>query len=153
MATIETAKASIGIKILLSDLLLQINESNFNLIKEILNSGYVEDDNDYYNESYNRIIEDCNKLTGNYANVKKYLINKFKDIGSTEWGGLLFDQALLLPIKVLLKNDRWGQDRYGTNCISRPIDRNFDVDLSINIEKYNDIKNFKIVFILSQHSF
>lgn len=35
MGKCETSTGSIGIKILLSDLILQINEKNFNLIKEI----------------------------------------------------------------------------------------------------------------------
>jgi hypothetical protein len=34
MGKSETASASIGIKILLSDLILQINETNINLIKK-----------------------------------------------------------------------------------------------------------------------
>ena len=50
MGKCETATASIGIKILLSDLTLQINETNFTLIKELLHSGFIEDDNDYFNE-------------------------------------------------------------------------------------------------------
>jgi hypothetical protein len=36
MGKCETSTTSIGIKILLSDLILQINEKNFDLIKEIL---------------------------------------------------------------------------------------------------------------------
>ena len=153
MGKCETAKASIGIRILLSDLVLQMNETNFNLIKEMLNNGFIEDGDDYYNEAYDRSIY-CNesgndKLTGNYLDVKEYLINRFKDIGDSSYGGLLFDQAFLLPLNVILENDRWGDDRFSTNSISRPI----DFDLSVNIEKYKDIENTKIVFILSQRCF
>ena len=153
MGKCETAKASIGIRILLSDLVLQINETNFNLIKEMLNSGFIEDGDDYYNEAYDRIIY-CDesrgdKLSGNYLDVKEYLINKFKDVGDSSYGGILFDQAFLLPLNVILENDRWGDDRFSTNAISRPI----DFDLSVNIEKYKDIENIKIVFILSQRCF
>lgn len=36
MVKYETSTTFIGIKILLSDLILQINETNFNLIKKIL---------------------------------------------------------------------------------------------------------------------
>jgi hypothetical protein len=114
----------------------------------MLNTGFIEDENDYYNESFDRIIENCNKLTGNCIEVKKYLINKFKYIGEQSYGGFLFDQYFLLPIKVILENDRWGHDRYGTNSISRPI----DFDLSVNIEKYKDIEKFTIAFLLRQHS-
>jgi hypothetical protein len=52
--------------------MLQINETNFNLIKEMLRIGLVEDDNDYYNEEYQDII-DGDKLNGNYTDVKEYL--------------------------------------------------------------------------------
>jgi hypothetical protein len=146
MGKCETVTASIGVSILLSDIILQINETNFDLIKEMLTDGYVEDKDDYYNEAYENIINN-DKFRGNYIDVKEYLINEFKNTGSHE--DYLFDKSLLLSIKEILTNDRWGYDRYGTNCVSRLI----DFDLSINIEKYQDIKNFKIVFLLSQHSF
>ena len=85
MGKSETATASIGIKILLSDLILQINETNLNLIKKMLYDGCIEDSNGYYNESYINILgypygED--KLTGDYLECKEYLINEFKTNGS-----------------------------------------------------------------------
>jgi hypothetical protein len=49
MGMCETATASIGIKILLSDLILQIKENNVTQIKEMLYYGFIEDDNDYFN--------------------------------------------------------------------------------------------------------
>ena len=65
MGRCETATASIGIKILLSDLISQINETNFTLITELLHRGFIEDDNDYFNEIYSKIT--CrNKLSENY---------------------------------------------------------------------------------------
>ena len=77
MGRCETSTASIGIKILLSELVLQINEKNFNLIKEMLNNGFIEDQNQYFNEVYQIIIDcddlDCDNLTGNYLYVQKYL--------------------------------------------------------------------------------
>jgi hypothetical protein len=44
MGRSETATASLGIKILLSDLVSQIDETNFDLIKKILEDGFIEDD-------------------------------------------------------------------------------------------------------------
>lgn len=146
MGKCETATAAIGISILLSDIISQINEKNFDLIKEMLTDGCIEDGNDYYNEAYDNIIN-CEKFKGNYIDIKEYLTEEFKNTGSHE--DYLFDKALLVPIKEILMNDRWGYDRYGTNCVSRLI----DFDLSINVDKYQDIKNFKIVFLLSQHTF
>lgn len=52
----KTLTASIGIKILLSDLILQINEKNFNIIKEILNNGFLEDENDTFNEVFTKLF-------------------------------------------------------------------------------------------------
>jgi hypothetical protein len=147
MTRFESASASIGISILLSELILQINETNFNVIKEMLAKGYIEDNNDYYNEEYQEIIH-CDKFQGNYTDVKEYLINEFKDNDSDAYNEFIYDKALLIPIKEILANSRLGYLRDGTNCISRPI----DFDLSLDIEKYKDIKNIKIVFILRQDS-
>jgi hypothetical protein len=159
MGKCETATASIGIKILLSDLTLQINETNFTLIKELLHSGFIEDDNDYFNEIYSKITL-RNKLPENYLDLKEYLINEFTNNGSyhkskgdsivipTLDKGCLLDKALLVPLKDILTMDRWGHNRDGSNCISRPM----DFDLSVNIEKYKEIEKTEIVFILGQHS-
>ena len=56
MGKSETASAALGIKILLSDLIPQINETNFNLIKKMLYDGFIEDSNDYYNEAYKNVL-------------------------------------------------------------------------------------------------
>ena len=81
MGKSETAKTSIGIKILLSDLILQINEDNFDLIKEILKNGFISDENDIYNDVYSDIIW-CNKLPKNYLDFKIFLEQEFKNKGS-----------------------------------------------------------------------
>ena len=140
MGKCETAKTSIGIKILLSDLILQINETNFDLIKEILNEGFISDENEYYNDAYTEIIL-CNNLPKNYLDFKNFLEQEFKYRG-------LFDEELLLPIKKILSTDRWGYNREGRNGNYRPI----DFDLSMDIEKYKEIKKYTIVFILEQYS-
>ena len=140
MGKCETAKTSIGIKILLSDLILQINETNFDLIKEILNEGFISDENEYYNDAYTEIIL-CNNLPKNYLDFKNFLEQEFKYRG-------LFDEELLLPIKKILSTDRWGYDREGRNGNYRPI----DFDLSVDVEEYKEIKKYTIVFILEQYS-
>jgi len=129
-----------GIKILLSNLVLQINETNVALIKEMLYYGCIEDDNDYDNEIYSRIIND---LPEDCSDVKEYLVNEFTK------NGCLFDKYLLVPVKRLLSMERWGYDRDGLNSISRPI----DFDLSINTDKYNSIENTEIVLILRQSAY
>ena len=62
MGKCETPTAAIGISILLSDIILQINETNFDLIKEMLTNGYIEDRNNYCNEVYDNILN-CEKFT------------------------------------------------------------------------------------------
>ena len=158
MGKCETAKASIGFKILLSDLILQINEENFTLIKEILYNGCIEDVNDNFNEEYFDIIN--KPLSNNYLDFKEQITNYLKNndsyvklnnstlISTIYNDRCLFDKFLLVCIKDILEIDRWGYDRYGSNCISRPIDFN----LYINIENYKKIEKKEIVFILGQHS-
>jgi hypothetical protein len=142
MGKCESSKASIGIKILLSDLILQINETNFNIIQEILWDDYslISDENENFNDIYLYIIS-SGKLPKDYLNFKNYLEYEFKKGG-------LFDKELLLPIKRILTTDRWGYDREGRNGNYCPI----DFDLSIDIEKYKEIEKITIVFILEQNS-
>lgn len=159
MGKCETSTTSIGIKILLSDLILQINEKNFDLIKKIINDGFISDGNQYYNNAYTEIVW-CNDLPKNYLEYKNFLEQKFKNNGSYLHvrdsnkiepdlrNGCLFERELLLPIKKILETYRWGYDRYGRNGNYRPI----DFDLSIDIEKYKEIEKYTVVFILEQNS-
>jgi hypothetical protein len=159
MGRCETATASIGIKILLSDLISQINETNFILIEELLRSGFIEDDNDYFNDVYLTIVG-SNKFTKNAVELKEYLTSEFTNKGSyhksrgnsivipTLDKGCLLDKPLLVPFKDILTMDRWGHDRDGSNFISRQI----DFDLSVNIENIREFEKTEIVFILGQHA-
>ena len=163
MGKSETASASIGIKILLSDLILQINKKNFNLIKKMLYDGCIEDSNGYYNEAYKNIVgygEDDNELPQTYNKFKNYIREQFKLHGSYYKSkfsskvepnlndGTLSERYLLVPIKDILETERWGYERYGVNSASRPL----DFDLSVDLKKYEDIKNFNVVFFVKQHS-
>ena len=163
MGKCETATASIGIKILLSELILQINKTNFNLIRKMLYDGCIEDNNDYYNEAYKNIIgygENDNELPKTYKKFKEHLIKEFKSNGSYYKSkitskvepdlsnGCLSEQYLLVPIKNILATERWGYERYGVNSASRPL----DFDLSLDLNEYKEIKNFNIIFFVKQHS-
>lgn len=163
MGKSETSTASIGIKILVSDLILQINETNFAMIKKMLCKGFIEDDNEFYNEVYKEIVgynDGDIELPDNYLEFKNYLIDKFKNNGSYHKSkysskvepdlsdGCLLDKELLVPIKEILSTERWGYDRHGINAMSRPL----DFDLSVNTDEYKEIKNFTIVFILQQNT-
>ena len=165
MGKSETASASLGIKILLSDLVSQINETNFPLIKKMLYDGCIEDMNDYYNEAYKIILghdEDNIEIPQTYNEFKDYISKQFKLHGSYYKSkfssivepnitrGCLLDKYLLVPIKNILETERWGYDRYGINSASRPI----DFDLSVNLEEYkkNNIEKYTIIFMIKQHS-
>ena len=165
MGKSETATASLGIKILLSDLVAQINETNFTIIKNMLYDGCIEDSNDYYNEAYKKILgyDDGDiELPEQYDTFKDYITEQFKlngsyykskfssKIESDLTHGCLWDQNLLIPIKDILETERWGYERYGINSASRPI----DFDLSINLEEYkkHNIEKYKVVFMIKQHS-
>ena len=153
----KTSTASIGIKILLSDLILQINKNNFNIIKEILNNGFLEDENDTFNEVFYKIILNI-KDDLDYTNFKEYLTNEIKKCITLRASATmlamtnassLFDKVLLLPIKEILKTQIYG---YDSNASTNSISRKMDFDLSVNIDNYKEIKNIEIVFILSHHS-
>lgn len=161
MGLCDTATASIGIKILLTDLILQMNETNIELIKKMLCEGCIEDSNGYFNETFKKIVGyeyEENNLPKEYLQCKEYLINEFKNNGSYSVNrytgkvtpdlshGYLFDKDLLVPIKDILSTDRWGYNRRGINSLSRPL----DFDLSVSTEEYKEIKNFNIVFFISQ---
>jgi len=161
MGKCESATSSIGIKILLSDIIPQINENTFILIMEMLSNGFIEDNNNYFNEVYREIIYNNDIIdSDDFAVVKNYLIKEFKNRDSinkykfssreepTLSNGCLFDKYLLVPVKTILHIDRWGYDRYGKNGSSRPM----DFDLSVDIEKYKVIEKFEIVFLLMQNS-
>jgi hypothetical protein len=165
MGKSETASTSLGIKILLSDLVSQINETNFTLIKKMLYDGCIEDSNGYFNEAYKTILgyDDGDiQLPEQYDTFKDYVTEQFKIHGSYYKSkfsrkvepdlenGCLLEKYLLVPIKELLETERWGYGRYGINSASRQI----DFDLSIDLEEYtkNNIEKYKKVFIVKQHS-
>jgi len=153
MGMCDTSTASIGIKILVSDLILQMNETNIELIKKMLCKGCIEDSNGFLNETFKNIVGyeyEENELPKEYLQCKEYLINEFKnkytgDVTS-DLKRYLFDKELLVPIKDILSTDRWGYNRRGINSLSRPL----DFDLSVSTEEYKEINNFNIVFFIRQ---
>ena len=102
MGKAETAATSIGIKILLSDLISQINETTFEIICMMLYNGFIEDDNDYFNQSYENIIYN-NKLPTHFLEFKEQIIIDL---------GVLFHKHLLVPVKRILHTTKWGYDRF-----------------------------------------
>jgi hypothetical protein len=163
MGRCDTATVSLGLKILLSDLIKQINKDNFDLIKKMLNDGIIEDSNEYFNEVYQKVIgyDDADvELPDNYMEFKAHLTKEFKNNGSYYklkdsckvepclTRGCLYDRHLLVSIKEIIETERWGYSREGTNSSSRPI----DFDLKLNTEEYKTIKHFKTCCFIKQHA-
>ena len=128
MGRVESVNASIGIKILLTDLVSQMNETNATLIQTMLDDGCIEDDNNYSNQTYQTIVD----------NLKT-------DSLLSEFTTKLKDEYLLVPLKGIISTQRWGYNREGKNSRSMPMQ-----DLSVNTDEYNIIKNCELVFIIIQ---
>jgi hypothetical protein len=153
MGRCESAFASIGIKILLSDLVSQINATTMHLIKKMLYDGCIEDSNDDWNRAFEQIIGD-NGVEENAVEFKEYLTRKFTArVGHNK--DSLLEQYLLVPLEELVSNDRWGWSREGTNAMSSPLE-DFADDLPNQIavfkETYKEIKNFTFVFMIKQYA-
>ena len=163
MGKSEKATAVIGIRILLSDLVSQMNETNYELIKKMVCEGCIEDENGFYNESFKNIVGyeyEYNELPHHWSTCKEYLLNEFKNNGSYNKDrytnkstpdfshGSLLDNHLLVTIKEILSTERWGYNRHGINSSTRSL----DFDLSVNTEEYKDIQHFTTVFFLKQYS-
>lgn len=143
MGRCDSVKASIGVKILLHDLIAQMNDKNIELIKTMLYDGCIEDGNDYCNDWYQSICADFDNLT---LNLKEYLLSELSQDHRDQKQASLLGRYLLVPIKEIISNERWGYNREGTNSNSRPL----DFDLSLNTDEYKDITNYTIVFIITQ---
>ena len=153
MGRCESATASLGIKILLSDLVAQINATTMNLIKKMLYDGCIEDSNDDWNRAFEQIIGD-DGVEENAVAFKEYLTSKFTARVGHIRDSLLY-RYLLVPMEELVSNERWGWTREGTNAMSSPVGT-FAADLPTQLavfkETYKDINNFTFVFMIKQYA-
>jgi len=153
MGRCESACASIGIKILLSDLVSQINATTMNLIKKMLYDGCIEDSNEVYNRAFEQIIDD-DGIEENAEVFKEYLTSKFTE--RVYKGDSLLQRYLLVPVEELVSNDRWGWTREGTNAMSTTmgtfLDDLPDILSTAFKETYKDINNFTFVFMIKQYA-
>lgn len=78
----DSATAYIGIKISVYELVSQINESNFDLIKNMLFDGFIEDSNDFYNEVFKKILNEDIELPTYPLQCKEFLTTILKQNGS-----------------------------------------------------------------------
>lgn len=176
MGRSETVTSSIGIRIALKDLINSINEDNYKQIKKefLTYESLIDDDNDSYNSIYSLIIHgdisDDYKCDQNYKEYKEYLetnCRKYGNINIYKNGeekkctydkddeNNLYNQCVLIPQQKLLSTERYGYDRNGTNGSSVKVEKfNLnDIYKNINDKMTSlNIKNYAIVFIVSQHS-
>lgn len=129
---------------------MQVNQENVDLIKEMLEEGSIEDENDYFNMAYENIV-----IPENHIELKEHLTCELMKSGSSRDGriaptienGCLWDQYLLVPVKQMLSMERWGHHRYGQNGISAPLDLS-----EIHLEKYQAIEKTTTVCMLTLRS-
>jgi len=143
MGRCESAKAAIAARFSIKDLIEAIyaakDETKEELI-DILNSVYIEDENNFYYDYFLEIIDEEEnfdelvrrmKETGGDSYVKKL------PIGEVSGDSSLYAQSALYQIANLVGCDRWGYNRYGENCNSTALDLDF-----ISSEKERSIKFF-----------
>ncbi len=178
----ESVSVYFGLKIVLKDLVNQIDETNYDKIKEMLHNydSFIDDQNEQFNNMFENIRSELwiehhpkRKTKKNKVQLEKVQLdyitykNKFNEEiskrgtmiplrnGTEEErfdNGYLGDQIFLYPVKHLLHTERYGYDRCGIN--GTYCNLNFDVE-SIKksiLEKYNWLKNVEVVMMIKQHS-
>lgn len=150
----EDASASIGIRIKISDLVLQMTTANMNAICGFLSAtdghALIEDENgewttkccDWVNQEDESEENPTKKAKVEKANEvrDKYEI-ELKQI--KENGECLWDQFLLYPCQTILKTSRYGSN--GTSCAIP----DFQEIIAKITKKYKWLQNHQIVFIQS----
>jgi hypothetical protein len=147
MGRSETAEVSIGISILLKDLIEQINDNNIEIITELLQEGVINDSYQTYNDSYFFIIG--NNFPENSEQCKEYLLNEFEK-SKLVTGSNLLEETLLIPMSRIISTERHGYFCDGTNASAIPLE---DVDFSFETNKIKCLQNlekFKKVVIITQ---
>lgn len=71
----ECATVSIGLKIKMNKLIQQINEDNFDVIKNLLSEGFIEDSNGYSNNYLKKILDE--ELPSKCSSFKKFIREQF----------------------------------------------------------------------------
>jgi hypothetical protein len=154
MSKYVESSLSFGLKILLSVLLHQINEHNFELIKLILNKSYIENNiwNQYYHKTIYNIMDNSNYIY-DHIEFKNYLIKIFKEnkfILKDQLSNSLCDQYILYPINEILYLDN-DINNTETSVISYNIHNINSNNLKKKIiNEYKLITDFEVVMILKQ---
>lgn len=174
----ECSTVSIGLKIKINKLIQQINEDNFDVIKNLLSEGFIEDSNGYSNNYFKKIFD--KELPTKCSSFKKFIKEQFDNKSKStiesasdsnsdsnsdsdtdsvskndadKFRGNINNMYLLIPIVKMIETTRWGLNRRGINGASCEI----DYDLDEIIQKVSDdyehmLKDYKIVMMVNQES-
>ena len=160
MGRSECATSSVGIKILVSDLLAQLETATLPQIQQCFMDGFIEDENGFFNEAYKEIVNEDVDLPLDAATCKEYLTQQFRQRGSYIKSklhvgrlsdvskGCLMDKYLLVPLQTLLRTERWGYNREGINGRACPL----DLDTLLTHVVWPDLRHTQRVFIVRQRA-
>jgi hypothetical protein len=153
MGRCESGCVSLGLRIPIQKLLMRVTENNFRQILKMLQAdeGWLEDENDCWNESYDRVRDQLHGAA--YESAEAFtagvtaLLQKHGNVhylrdGSREHTleeGTLLAQTLLLPTVTVVETSRWGYNREGCNGASVPIG---DFDFAAHAEKIRQDYSF-----------
>jgi len=155
----ETSVVSIGVNIDLSDLINAINKDNYEAIRDSLltNESLIEDENGTFNDTYYGIIDGYGIIdTREYTNLGELDHEEYKKYMIEMCDKKLYNQTLLVPHRSLLKTERRGYNREGTNGSSCELDIK---KMNILVKEINDkmtklnITEHTISLIVAQHTY
>jgi len=140
----EDVTVSLGISIVVKDLLACMTRENFETIRDeyLGEDSFIADENQDYNSQFRTILEastgqEVDPTILSYEQYKQYLIESFSRYGDCHHSrsggsemltyeakdtGNLYHQTLLIPYATLLNTERWGYNREGQNGASCPLD-------------------------------
>lgn len=173
----ESVSVYFGLKIVLKDLVNQIDETNYDKIKEMLQdcNCFINDENNQFNSMFENIRSELwiennpkrktkkDKVILDYITYK----NKFNEQISKRGTmiplrngkeeekfdyGYLSDQIFLYPVTHLLHTERYGYDRSGINGTYCNLDFDIESIKKSILDKYNWLKDIEVVMIIKQDS-
>jgi hypothetical protein len=177
MSHYECATVSFGFKIQMKKLIDQITEDNFDVVKNLLSEGFIEDSNGYANNYYKYILD--GELPSKCSKFKKFIKEKLdnnnelsgsdsnsesdseSDTGSEsdvrkqakKFNGNINNMYLLIPLVKMLETTRWGTNRKGINSKSCEIDYDLEkIKKSVTDDYEHVLKDYQIVLMVNQES-
>ena len=142
----EDVTVSLGMSIVVHDLLACMTSENFETIRDeyLGEDSFIADENQDYNSQFRTILEGRTPFTRkeidptilSYEQYKQYLVESFSRYGDCQHSrsgseiqiyeakdaGNLYNQTLLIPHDTLVNTERWGYNREGQNGQSCPLD-------------------------------